>query len=69
VQQPASQRDGDGVGAIVRAELVDQVLDVEVDGGLRNPQFIGDLFIAMPSPDLVPPPCGFLQVGSRFDVQ
>jgi hypothetical protein len=48
VQQPAAQRDGDGVGAIVRAELVDQVLDVEVDRGLRNPQVIGDLFIAMP---------------------
>ena len=46
-QQPAPKGDRDSVRAVVGAELVDQVLDVEVDRRFGNPEFAGDLLVSM----------------------
>src|SRR6185503_5187767 len=47
LQQPSANSDGDCVGSIVRAELLDEVLDMEVDRGFCNSQAIGNLLVSM----------------------
>jgi hypothetical protein len=47
LQQASANRDGDRVRPVVRSEFVDEVLNVEVDGCLGNPQSIRDLLVAM----------------------
>ena len=51
LEHSAPERDGYGMCPIIGAKLADNILDVEIDGGLGNSQFIGDLFIAMSIPD------------------
>src|SRR5258708_14095898 len=46
-QQTSANRDGDRVRPVIRSQLVDHVLDMEVDGRLRNPESIGNLLVAM----------------------
>src|ERR671913_1712826 len=47
-QQPAADRNRHSMRAIVRAKLLDEVLDVEVDGVLRDRQLIGYLLVFVP---------------------
>ena len=42
LQQPQLPRAGDGLGAVGRAELVEDVGDVPLDGVQRDHQFLGD---------------------------
>ena len=46
-QQPAPDRDGDRVSAVVGAQLVDQVLDVKVHRRFGDPKAVGNLLVAM----------------------
>jgi hypothetical protein len=47
IQQAAPDGDGDGVRPVVRSEFLDQILDVEGDRRLSNPQLARDLFVPM----------------------
>ena len=47
LQQAAPERDCDCVGPIVGLKLIHQVLDVEVNRGLRNRQLIRNLLVAI----------------------
>ena len=47
LQQATPERDGDCVGPIVGLKFIHQVLDVEVNRGLRNRQLICNLLVAM----------------------
>ena len=46
-QQATLDSERDGVGAIVRTELLHEVADVEVDRGLGDAKLVGDLLVAM----------------------
>lgn len=48
LKQTSSDRDGHRMRPIIGSQLVHQVLDMEVDGGFRNRQLIGDLLVAIP---------------------
>src|SRR5262249_10234216 len=45
LQQTAANGNRHGVRSVVRSELVNQVLDVEVDGCFGNPQFARNLLV------------------------
>src|SRR6266851_2881218 len=47
LQQAPPQRDGDCMGPIVGLQFIHQVLDVEVNRGLRNRQLIRNLLVAI----------------------
>src|SRR6266481_3679778 len=47
LQQAAPDRDCDCMGPIVCLKFIHQVLDVEVNRGLRNRQLIGNLLVAI----------------------
>ena len=47
LKQSSPDRDGYRMGPIVGPELIHEILDVEIDGGLRDGQFIGNLFVAV----------------------
>src|ERR1700692_1232304 len=47
LQQATPERNGDRVGPVIGAELVHEILDVEVNGGLRYCELIGDLLVAI----------------------
>src|SRR6266478_3350260 len=47
LQQATPDRDGDCVGPIVGLKFIHQVLDVEVNRGLRNRQLIRNLLVAI----------------------
>src|SRR5580704_16338961 len=47
LQQTAAHGNGDGVGAVVGAKLVDDIFDVEVDGGFRDGEERGDFLVAV----------------------
>jgi len=47
LQQAAPERDGDCMGPIVGLKFIHQVLDVEVNRGLRNRHLIRNLFVAI----------------------
>ena len=47
LHQAAPERDGDCMGPIVGLKFIHQVLDVEVNRGLRNRQLICNLLVAM----------------------
>src|SRR5688500_10964854 len=46
VQQPSADGECDRVRAIVGPEFADKILDVKIDGGLRDAETIGDLLVA-----------------------
>ena len=47
LQQASANRDGNRVRSVVRSELVNQVLDVEVDSRLGNSESVGNLLVAV----------------------
>src|SRR5260370_35310892 len=47
LKQPTPQCNSDRVGAVVGSQFVHEVLDVEVCGGLRDRQLIGNLLVAI----------------------
>jgi hypothetical protein len=47
LKQASPDRNGYRMGPIVGPELIHEILDVEIDRGLRDGQFIGNLFVAM----------------------
>jgi hypothetical protein len=46
LKQPAPERDGDRMGAIVGLKFIHQILDVEVNRGLGNRQLVRNLLVA-----------------------
>ncbi|HEX4166184.1 MAG TPA: hypothetical protein VHZ55_11990, partial [Bryobacteraceae bacterium] len=47
LKQTSPYRDGYRMGTIIGPQLVHEILDVEIDGGLRNGQMIGNLFVTV----------------------
>jgi len=47
LKQASPDRDGYRMGPIVGPELIHEILDMEIDGSLRDGQLIGNLFVAM----------------------
>src|SRR3954447_9703893 len=47
LQQATPERDGDRMGPIVGLQFIHQVLDMEVNRGLRNRQLIRNLLVAI----------------------
>ena len=45
LEQTSAQRDRNGMGAIVRLQLIDDILDVKVDRRFGDGELIRDLFI------------------------
>ena len=47
MKQASSDRDGYRMGPIVGPELIHEILYVEIYGGLRDSQLIGNLFVSV----------------------
>jgi hypothetical protein len=47
LKQASPDRDGYRMRPIVGPELIHEILDVEINGSLRDRQVIGNLFVAM----------------------
>jgi hypothetical protein len=51
LKQAAPQCNGDGVCPVISPELIQQILDMKIDGVFGNRELVGNLFVAITVPD------------------